>query len=65
MFNEQNLLSIHASDHSRYACKLLDQLFSKEEQAIGHVEPTDAGAFATLDKEKLKILKGKFYVLKL
>jgi hypothetical protein len=37
---------------------VLDVLFTKEEQKNGCIEPSGAGAFLTLDIEKLKILKG-------
>ena len=60
MYNGQNILNINASDRCRYPCKVLDILFSREEQKIGCVEPSGAGALNTLDVEKLKILKGIF-----
>ena len=49
-----------ASDRYRYCCKLLDKLFTRQEQACGAVEPSGAGKFLTLDIERLDILKGKF-----
>ena len=51
-----------ASDRYRYCCKLLDKLFTRQEQACGAVEPIGAGNFLTLDVERLAILKGKNFM---
>lgn len=59
MHNGENLLLIAASDRYRFSCKLLDKLFTKAEQAKGTVEATGAGAYPSLDSERIKILKGK------
>ena len=58
MYSGQNILNINASDRCRYACKVLDALFTKEEQKSGSIEPNGTGVFSSLDKDKLKILKG-------
>ncbi len=58
MYNGHNLLNINASDRCWYSCKVLDVLFTKEEQQNGCIEPSGTGKFLTLNVDRLKILKG-------
>ena len=57
MYNGQNLINVNASDRCRYSCKVLDILFTKKEQQNGCIEPSGTGKFATLNVDRLKILK--------
>ena len=64
IYNNKNLLDIHASCMSKYVTKLMEIMFTPEERNVGYIMTEGSKSKRTpLDQTKIQILKGITYIV--
>ena len=59
-------MGITGADVFKFALKVIDVIFTREELSVGAVEPSGRGKYSALDSEKIALLKGiLFFIFKL
>ena len=62
LFQNQNLIDIHASSMSKYVTRLMEILFTSEERKVGYIiEEGSTSKRTALDENRVKILKGEVF----
>ena len=64
-FGDKNLIAVHASTCPKYVTKLMEILFTVEERKNGlpSADGISTSKRTPLDKDKVQLLKGNFYLL--
>ena len=54
-------MGITGADVFKFALKLIDVIFTREELKVGSVEPSGRGKYTALDSERIALLKSNIF----